>query len=201
MNNLLLVIFISWVNKCETNPKLQDCLANTQTMSSDSWSWLLRTNKLASYTTLPAKWRIPKEMSSLGSGSKKLLKKKYRWFILWLVMASDKKVSTLYFSYFSKKTCCRYLLGASNEFHKMFSWRYRTNISTFCLKKNNNILTSAITLTKYLNHTVRTYRSYYTNVCLFVLRFYGPVNPMGSCRAWSVYLTTRLLGRLSPLSG
>ena len=38
-------------------------------------------------------------------------------------------------------------------------------------------------------------------VILFVLRFYGPVNPMGSCRARSVYLTTRLLGRLSPLSG
>ena len=38
------------------------------------------------------------------------------------------------------------------------------------------------------------------NSCLFVLRFYGPVNPMGSCRARSVYLTTRLLGRLSPLS-
>ena len=36
-------------------------------------------------------------------------------------------------------------------------------------------------------------------VCLFVLRFYGPVNPMGSCRARSVYLTTHLLGRLSPL--
>ena len=35
---------------------------------------------------------------------------------------------------------------------------------------------------------------------LFVLRFYGPVNPMGSCRARSIYLTTRLLGRLSPLS-
>ena len=34
-----------------------------------------------------------------------------------------------------------------------------------------------------------------------MLRFYGPVNPMGSCRARSVYLTTRLLGRLSPLSG
>ena len=30
---------------------------------------------------------------------------------------------------------------------------------------------------------------------------YGPVNPMGSCRARSVYLATRLLGRLSPLSG
>ena len=38
-------------------------------------------------------------------------------------------------------------------------------------------------------------------IILFVLRFYGPVNPMGSCRARSVYLTTRLLGRLSPLSG
>ena len=38
-------------------------------------------------------------------------------------------------------------------------------------------------------------------ICLFVLRFYGPVNPMGLCQAWSVYLTTRLLGRLSPLSG
>ena len=40
-----------------------------------------------------------------------------------------------------------------------------------------------------------------TQVYLFVLRFYSPVNPMGSCRARSVYLTTRLLGRLSPLSG
>ena len=37
-------------------------------------------------------------------------------------------------------------------------------------------------------------------VCLFVLRFYGLVNPMGSFRARSVYLTTRLLGRLSPLN-
>ena len=43
---------------------------------------------------------------------------------------------------------------------------------------------------------------YYIKVgFLFVLRFYGPVNPMGSCRARSVYLTTRLLGKLSPLSG
>ena len=36
-------------------------------------------------------------------------------------------------------------------------------------------------------------------ICLFV--FYGPVNPIGSCQARSVYPTTRLLGRLSPLSG
>ena len=34
---------------------------------------------------------------------------------------------------------------------------------------------------------------------LFVLKFYGPVNPMGSCRARSVYLTTRLLGRLTSI--
>ena len=37
-------------------------------------------------------------------------------------------------------------------------------------------------------------------VRLFLLRFYSPVKPMGSCRARSVYLTTRLLGRLSLLS-
>ena len=36
---------------------------------------------------------------------------------------------------------------------------------------------------------------------LSVLRFYGPINSIGSCRARSVYLTTRLLGRLNPLSG
>ena len=35
-------------------------------------------------------------------------------------------------------------------------------------------------------------------VCVEVLR---PSQPNGSCRARSVYLTTRLLGRLSPLSG
>ena len=34
----------------------------------------------------------------------------------------------------------------------------------------------------------------------FVLRFYSPVNPMGSCPAWSVYLTTLLPGRLNPQS-
>ena len=38
------------------------------------------------------------------------------------------------------------------------------------------------------------------HVNLFVLRFYGPVNPMGSYPVRSIYLTTRLLGRLSPLS-
>ena len=50
---------------------------------------------------------------------------------------------------------------------------------------------------KYGNHLLNVI--ILDNVCLFVLRFYGPVNPMWSCQAWSVYLTTRLLGRLSPL--
>ena len=44
-------------------------------------------------------------------------------------------------------------------------------------------------------------RKMYESEDFFVLRFYGPVNPMGSCRVRSVYLITRLLGRLSPLSG
>ena len=40
----------------------------------------------------------------------------------------------------------------------------------------------------------------YSISCLFVLRFYSRVNPMGPCRARSVYITICLLGRLSPLS-
>ena len=48
---------------------------------------------------------------------------------------------------------------------------------------------------------IKCISGWYVPVCLFVLRFYGPVNPVGSCRVLSVYLTTRLLGRLSPLSG
>ena len=41
----------------------------------------------------------------------------------------------------------------------------------------------------------------YLTQFLFVLRFYGQVNPVGPCQAQSVYLTTHLLGRLSLLSG
>ena len=42
---------------------------------------------------------------------------------------------------------------------------------------------------------------YWLDARVYTVGFYGPVNPMGSCRAQSVYLTTHLLGRLSPLSG
>ena len=41
-------------------------------------------------------------------------------------------------------------------------------------------------------------KNVHNTVCVEVLR---PSQPNGSCRARSVYLTTRLLGRLSPLSG
>ena len=57
----------------------------------------------------------------------------------------------------------------------IFLSRYKKTIKTFLVKK-----------VPYLE--------------LVCLRFYGPVNPMGSCRARSVYLTKRLLDRLSPLS-
>ena len=37
-------------------------------------------------------------------------------------------------------------------------------------------------------------------VCLFVLMFYDPVNPMGSCQGRSVYQTTLSLERFSPIN-
>ena len=50
----------------------------------------------------------------------------------------------------------------------------------------------------YICNTIFTLQ--YSNLFVFVLLFYGTVNPMGSCQAQSVYLTT-LLSRLCPLSG
>ena len=51
-------------------------------------------------------------------------------------------------------------------------------------------------------HSKTTWRTSLTSlfvcVCVEVLQ---PSQPNGSCRARSVYLTTRLLGRLCPLSG
>ena len=35
-------------------------------------------------------------------------------------------------------------------------------------------------------------------ICLFVLKFYSPVNLLEPCRVWSVYLTTLLLAGLVP---
>ena len=56
------------------------------------------------------------------------------------------------------------------------------------------------------NSTSGDFRLFFSAVSLFVLRFYGPVNPMGSYRAWVMSSAVSspnhtLLGRLSPLSG
>ena len=56
-------------------------------------------------------------------------------------------------------------------------------------------------MSENLNVSLHEMKFLWYSLILFVLRFYGPVNPMGSYRARSVYLTTCLLGRLSPLSG
>ena len=41
----------------------------------------------------------------------------------------------------------------------------------------------------------------YGKYCIvFVLRFYSPVTPIGSCKVWSVYLTKLFLGMLSPIT-
>ena len=72
--------------------------------------------------------------------------------------------------------------GASNEYTQhLFSWRN---------KKNTILLVEKVPYVEICVWTLIVWR-------VFVLKFYGPVNPMGSCRARSVYLTTRLLGRQS----
>ena len=67
-------------------------------------------------------------------------------------------------------------------------WFSKTNMSlNFNKKQTHNYIN--------LYHSLGAFSRRQTND-LFVLRFYGPANPMGSYRARSVYLTTRLLGRL-----
>ena len=107
--------------------------------------------------------------------------------------APDRMGVLTYFPYFSTKTCCRYSLeaphqGTSYQYPQyMFTWKSEKNINIFWLKKGPYLQRGCVSIS--------------INEVLFALRFYGPVNPMGSCRARSVYLTTRLLGRLRPLSG
>ena len=81
-----------------------------------------------------------------------------------------------------------YIVGHFGAFGKI-KWK------TFIERYWNASFQSQTTITD------RNLLIFFASKYLFVLRFYGPVNPMGSCRARSVYLTTRLLGRLSPLSG
>ena len=70
-----------------------------------------------------------------------------------------------------------------------------------CLTVNQTSFLSILWIFRFFLSTVVVAGLPVQVASLFVLRFYGPVNPMGSCRVWSVYLTTCLLGRLNPLSG
>ena len=70
---------------------------------------------------------------------------------------------------------------------------------TICMR--DEILSQILSIHQVSVCNIFTVTQLVAFVCLYVLRFYGPVNPMGSCRVQSVYLTTGLLGRLSPLSG
>ena len=70
----------------------------------------------------------------------------------------------------------------------LICWKYYNQLFN---GKDNYILSGEATLSSW----------FLPPFCLFVLRFYRPVNSMGSFRARSLYWTTLLLGRLSPLSG
>ena len=72
----------------------------------------------------------------------------------------------------------------------LISWRYPLKWGTGSINSKHSLWLADL----FIASTARNGQSF----CL--CWFYGPVNPKGSCRVWSVYLTTRLLGRLSPLS-
>ena len=95
-----------------------------------------------------------------------------------------------------------FMTGRENSQDKSRSWRSSTSVSEMdvtavkILAEDDAQYTVRVRLISCLDLS-----DFLMLMNLFMLRFYGPVNPMGSCRARSVYLTTRLLGRISPLSG
>ena len=76
----------------------------------------------------------------------------------------------------------------------------KQEVSSMFITHRLNVMHESVNFHNYIPYGLGVMAHTRFNI-LFVLRFYGPVNPMGSSRAWSVYLTTCLLGRLSPLSG
>ena len=69
-----------------------------------------------------------------------------------------------------------------NIFLRQYAWNVKAYFSKNIWKNISNLLSAVF------------------DQSLFVLRFYSPVNPMGSSQAPSGYLTTLLLGRLRSLS-
>ena len=118
---------------------------------------------------------------------------------LWILTRSAQSVPTSRYEPPHDKTCdktCATSKSSDQPAHpcsliRVFTDRMCLLQSSGCPKRDQAVQRG---INKNLCHT------WWMFVCLFVLRFYGPVNPMGSCRARSVYLTTRLLGRLSPPS-
>ena len=114
----------------------------------------------------------------------------------WIKISADDNLK--YFSYFSQETG----FDISCKLSLMETICIKCQILFSGKNKKNFInLSSAELAQRVVKVKAPDGRDIKIAYCLFVLRFYGPVNPMGSCRARSVYLTTRLLGRLSPLSG
>ena len=105
------------------------------------------------------------------------------------------------FFFFSIKKCWYFSYFSTNKYVLVLIRSTLTQIRSILTRGTSNEYPQQLFLEKCEKYFPDT--PSYLQLCLFlfVLRFYGPVNPMGSCRARSVYLTTRLLGRLSPLSG
>ena len=91
------------------------------------------------------------------------------------------------------------------EWRKIFTWSSQTHsyleLCFIFLKQfiSQHFMPTSILFTLSIRTANSVELDQMPQSALFVLRFYGPVNPMGSYRAQSVYQTTRLLGRLSPL--
>ena len=116
------------------------------------------------------------------------------WYLFYLYI--DKSIQTS----FVVMSCTRMPWGVTfnetffNFFPSALAWNRQSYIGSYTM---NHLRMEIKALHGMIPHHWNTISP--KNVC-FVLRFYYPVNPMGSCQAWSVYLTTLLLDRLSPLS-
>ena len=83
--------------------------------------------------------------------------------------------------------------------HIMFLWRDKNKCLYFYVKKPPKKTHNIWSFIREISREEIPYISTETG-CLFELRFCSPVNPK-SCRVRSVYLSTLILSRLSPLGG
>ena len=94
-----------------------------------------------------------------------------------------------------------FLSRGSNEYHQsMFLSRNKKNNEYPC-KPQFYFTSVGFKGVKIIQFIQSRIMYHCITECLFVLWFYDPVNPIGSCRVRSVCLTTLLLDRLSPPRG